>query len=104
MEPGSREILERLGADPDGFQATSIRAVDLESYDLILTASESHRMRIVERAPIALARTRTLLGFVDPSQDEIVDPYGKTPDFYSTMEQQIVPAIDAVVSYLLRQR
>jgi protein-tyrosine phosphatase len=103
MEPGSREILQRLGADPEGFQATSIRAVDLQSFDLILTASEAHRIRVTESDPALLARTKTLLGFVDPDHDEILDPYGKTPSHYSTMEEQIVPAIDAVVSYLLRQ-
>ncbi|AGW40792.1 chromosome partitioning protein [Leifsonia xyli subsp. cynodontis DSM 46306] len=104
MEPGSREILTRHDADADGFVSTSIRAVDLESYDLILTASEAHRLRVVERDPVLLARTRTLLGFLDPVEDEIVDPYRKSPETYRAMERQIVPAIEAVVAYLLRQR
>ena len=104
MEPGSREILLRHGADPDLFTSTSINAVDLDSFDLVLTASEAHRVRIVERAPALLARTRTLLGFVGPDEDEIVDPFGRTPDHYLAMERQIVPAIDAVVAYLTRQR
>lgn len=103
MEPGSREILIRHGVDPDHFQSTSVRAVDLESFDLVLTASEAHRLRIIERAPLLLARTKNLLGFIDTEQDEIVDPFGKSPDHYLAMERQIVPAIDAVVAYLLRQ-
>lgn len=102
MEPGSREVLLRHGADADRFQATSIRDVDLGSFDLVLTASEAHRVRVIERAPALIARTRTLLGFVDPGLDEIVDPYGKSPDQFIAMERQIVPAIDAVVAYLLR--
>jgi protein-tyrosine phosphatase len=115
MQPGSRKILLAHGADPDGFRSTSLDEVDLGAYDLVLTASESHRRAVIERQPSLFSRTFPLLAFppvraVSPQSPgteaaaTVVDPYRKGADHYHAMERQIVPAIDAVIAHLQQQR
>lgn len=103
MEPEARDIVLRNGGDPDGFVSRSVHDVRLADFDLVLTATESQRRAVVDLEPALLARTRTLLGFLGDGSD-VVDPYRRSPDHYLAMERQIVPAIDAVVSSLQRQR
>ncbi len=114
MEPGSRALLIARGADAENFRSTSIDDLELEHYDLILTASEAHRAAVVERAPAMLSRTfplrrfrpavRTGAAATDHGADDaIVDPYRQPPERYHLMERQIVPAVHAVVTYLEQQ-
>ena len=115
MQPGSRAIVLAHGANADDFRSTSIDEVDLGGYDLVLTASESHRRAVIESEPSLLSRTFPLLGFArwhsfmagppgTEPDDTIVDPYRRGADHYHAMERQIVPAIDAVVAHLLQER
>jgi protein-tyrosine phosphatase len=98
MEPEARELLTRLGVDADGFVSRSIRDVDLSAVDVVLTATEAQRRRIVATEPAAPARVRTLLGFAGGG--DLVDPFGAPPSAWTELERELLPAIDAVAAWV----
>ncbi|MDN4616090.1 hypothetical protein P5G50_16710 [Leifsonia sp. F6_8S_P_1B] len=102
MEQGARELLERLGADPTGFVSRSIREVDLAGIDLVLTATEAQRRRIVATEPAAPARVRTLRGF--DGGGDVIDPFGAPESAWRELELQLLPAIDAATAWIGQNR
>lgn len=102
MEPRARELLTRHGADAAGFASRGIREVDLGGIDLVLTATEAQRRRIVATEPTAPARVRTLLGLTGGG--DLVDPFGAPASAWLELERQLLPAIDAVAGWVGRNR
>jgi protein-tyrosine-phosphatase len=102
MEPEARALLARHGADADGFVSRGFREVDLGDIDLVLTATEAQRRRIVATEPTAPARVRTILGLTGGG--DLVDPFGAPASAWLELERQLLPAVAAVVAWVGRNR
>lgn len=78
MDLPSASVLRELGVDPDGHRARRVSATDLETSDLVLTATREHRAALLKLVPLAFRRTFTLrefgrLGAQLPAPDVLPD-------------------------------
>lgn len=96
MDPAAARQLRARGADPAGFVARRLRRDDVESSDLIITATEEHRSYVVELVPDAAERTfvfgelERLLGRVDLAE---LPPYVPDPDAVYARGSALVAAL-----------
>ncbi|KRC66051.1 hypothetical protein ASE12_15580 [Aeromicrobium sp. Root236] len=112
--------LMRLGHSNTNFRSHAIDTYLVDSADLILTATRSHRSAVLEITPAALRRTFTLLEFaalcdiVDgddpralvadasrqrskaPSDIDIGDPYRRSPEVHRHTADQIDAAVRTI--------
>lgn len=63
MTDDAAAVLREYGGDPSGFVARSLVADDIESADLVLTATRDHRSQVVTEAPRAAGKTATVREF-----------------------------------------
>lgn len=116
--------LMRLGHAPGSFRSHPIDSYLVDSADLILTATRSHRSDVLALNPQALRRTFTLRefaslsGLVDggdpralvaeasrrrslaPSDTDIGDPYRRSPQVHRSTADQIDDAVRTVSTRL----
>ena len=112
--------LMRLGHANTAFRSHAIDTYLVDSADLILTATRSHRSAVLEITPGALRRTFTLLEFAAlcgivggddprglvadasrqrskaPADIDIGDPYRRSPDVHRRTADQIDEAVRTV--------
>ena len=65
MDPGSRTLLARAGADTAGFEARQLSGDLVAAADLIITAGREHRAAAARLAPAVLRRVFTLRDLAD---------------------------------------
>jgi len=65
MDPSSKALLRRVGADAEGFGSRRLQAEDIEGADLVLAAAREHRTAAAQLHPAALNRVMTLRDFAD---------------------------------------
>jgi protein-tyrosine phosphatase len=65
MDPTSKALLERAGAETGGFTGRRLEAAAVERADLVLTAAREHRTAAARLHPAALNRVMTLRDFAD---------------------------------------
>jgi protein-tyrosine phosphatase len=116
--------LMRLGHTPGKFRSHAIDSYLVDSADLILTATKSHRSEVLAMNPKALRRTFTLVEFaalcekVDgaspvemvaeaarqrslaPADVDIGDPYRRSPEVHRQTADQIDAAVRRVSTRL----
>jgi protein-tyrosine phosphatase len=116
--------LMRFGHTPGKFRSHAIDSYLVDSADLILTATKSHRSEVLAMNPKALRRTFTLVEFaalcekVDgaspielvaeaarqrslaPADADIGDPYRRSPEVHRRTADQIDAAVRTVSTRL----
>jgi protein-tyrosine phosphatase len=63
VTPQSADQLLQRGIDPAPFMSTPLTDEMVRNADIVLTATRNHRSQVLERVPLALRRTFTLLEF-----------------------------------------
>ncbi len=116
--------LMRFGHSPGKFRSHAIDSYLVDSADLILTATKSHRSEVLALNPRALRRTFTLVEFaalcekvegayptelvaqaarqrsLAPADIDIGDPYRRSPEVHRKTADQIAAAVHTVGSRL----
>lgn len=116
--------LMRLGQSAEAFRSHAIDSYLVDSADLILTATRSHRSEVLAMNPGALRRTFTLLEFaalcgivegdqprelvagashhrsLAPATIDIGDPYRRSPEVHRETADQIDEAVRIISSRL----
>lgn len=65
MDPSTRELLQRTGADIDAFSAREATVELVAAADLVVTAAREHRAAAARLHPAAMGRTFTLRDLAD---------------------------------------
>jgi protein-tyrosine phosphatase len=124
MFPEAASELAARGIDASGFQSCALTENGVMHADLVLTATREHRSDVLERVPLALKRTFTLMEFaalvekVDgadpralvaeasrqrslaPAKVDIGDPFRRSPEVHRETADQIDVAVRTVSSRL----
>ena len=80
------------------------RAFSLREFARLLDTVDSGRLpraraaRWMRLAP-ELAANRTSARLLDPTQDDVVDPFGQGPEVFRRMASQIVPAVERIIAF-----
>lgn len=124
MDPMAAAELTRLGQSADGFVSHPIDSYLVDSADLILTATRTHRSDVLSLNPRALRRSFTLVefaaltGLVDaddpvalvaqaaqrrslaPADADIGDPYRRGAEAHRAAADQIAEAVGTISARL----
>ena len=87
----SAAVLSELGIDSSSFRSSRLSAELLDTSDIIITMTESHRQTIVSVLPDVAGKTFRLLDIV--SGGDVPDPYGGSVDEYRATFEEMRPAL-----------
>jgi protein arginine phosphatase len=84
----------------------TISLEDVEWADRILVMENRHREFIKDRWPNAVNKMERLGRYLSPEQpeDDIIDPYGKSPQHYRVVQSQIAQAVESLFKKLFQDR
>ncbi|MBE6392089.1 MAG: low molecular weight protein arginine phosphatase [Lentisphaerae bacterium] len=87
----SAAVLAELGITSSSFRSSRLSAELLETSDIIITMTGSHRQTIVSALPDVAGKTFRLLDIV--SGGDVPDPYGGSIDEYRATFETMRPAL-----------
>ena len=99
MAPGMTDLLHRVGVPSTGFKARQVTDTLVDDADLILTATVSHRSKVVDLKPQAMHYAFTLLEFAIPLSAMDVSKVVDLP-----LNERIEPLIEYVLASRPRLR
>ena len=87
------------------FASRPITKEDVNNADLILVMEKAHQKIIEDQWPDAKSKVELLGRYIaqDGSDDNIIDPFGKSPYYYRLARSQITLAIRSLVKKLLSE-
>ncbi len=103
--PPDPKIVEHLlqkGIRVKRHEARQISQKDVDWADHILVMEKNHKEALAEKWPEAKERVELLGKFASGGlgEDEIIDPFGKSPYHYRLAEAQITVAIETLIERL----
>ena len=118
MHNEAASVLQRLGGNPEGFEARQFMPKIARDVDLILTMTRAHREAVLELVPSKLNKTFTLLeasllrtdcgaqtledlALLRPALDadrhlDIADPIGQSPEVFAAIGAQIASLLPSL--------
>ena len=90
----SLAVMKARGIDISGHRSSPLTAEKLESSDLVVAMTNSHRLQIGKILPSALKKTRLIMEFADKAPADVSDPYGGNLEDYTACFDQLKPALD----------
>jgi protein-tyrosine-phosphatase len=99
-DPKIVEYLLQKGISVEQHESRQITAEDVDWADHILVMERGHVKRLEELWPHIKDKVELLAKFATGglNEDEIIDPYGKSPYHYRLAEAQITLAIEALIT------
>jgi protein-tyrosine-phosphatase len=104
-DPEMVKYLSQKGVPAEKFASRSITKEDVDKADLILVMEKPHLRTIEDQWPDAKDKVELLGRYIAPdgSEDNIIDPFGKSPYYYRLARSQITLAINSLVKRLLSE-
>ncbi|MGM9552096.1 MAG: low molecular weight protein arginine phosphatase [Clostridia bacterium] len=90
------KAMEKMGIDITGHVSRQLTKEDVESADLILTMTKSHKDAIL--SAVADANVFTIGEYADG--EDISDPYGKSQEVYDKCAKELYGYIEKIVEKL----
>ncbi len=96
LEASRNSILamEKIGIDISKHRSRQVNASLIETSDLILTMSRSHKMAILGSYEASRGKVFTLLEYAKNISKDILDPYGRELEVYENTREEIKGAIE----------
>jgi protein arginine phosphatase len=105
-DPVMVKYLTKMHVPAGEHLSRTISQEDIEWADKIFVMENRHREFIKERWPNAVGKMERLGGHISPDQpeDDIIDPYGKSPQHYRVVQSQISQAVGSIFRKLFQDR
>ncbi len=105
-DPKMVDFLDSLGISADQHQSRQVDKDIVEWADRILVMEKNHFQRIQTLFPHAAHKVEMLGKYVssDGSEDDIVDPFGRSSYHYRLSQSQIQMAVESVVNGIRFER
>jgi len=105
-DPEMVNYLSQIGVPAERFASRPITKEDVDSADIILVMEKAHQKIIEDQWPDAKGKVELLGRYIaqDGSEDNIIDPFGKSPYYYRLARSQITLAIRSLVKKLLSEK
>jgi len=104
-DPEMVNYLSQIGVPSEKFASRPITKEDVDSADLILVMEKPHLRIIEDQWPDSKGKVELLGRYIaqDGSEDNIIDPFGKSPYYYRLARSQITLAVRSLVKKLLSE-
>ncbi|MBQ9803574.1 MAG: low molecular weight protein arginine phosphatase [Lentisphaeria bacterium] len=102
MSFGAVRALAQYGIGEDDFRASQFEPELAEQADLIVGMTDSHCREVVKRYPAGAAKTVPLLQFT--TGGSVADPFGGSDTEYRHCLEQMIPALENLMEYLLKKQ
>jgi protein-tyrosine-phosphatase len=90
----SVETMKMNGIDISSHSSSPLNMGEIESADIIIALTSSHRMQIGQIAPFALSKTHLLMEFADTNKSDVADPFGGNCHTYNSCFEEMKPALN----------
>ncbi len=92
----TQKLIATLGLDASDHRACKTSCEQINSADLILVMERRHKDDVSRQCPPSAGRVHLLCEYVklDPYDDEVQDPIGKSEEFYKAVFLRLKAAID----------
>jgi protein-tyrosine-phosphatase len=97
-EPPSRQSaqsMRKIGIDISNHKSTPLTRELLESADIIITMTASHKRTVGSISPSSMPKTR-ILGELSNQNKDIADPFGGDADIYDNCLKSMIPPLEAL--------
>ena len=105
-DPKMVQYLDSLGISPDEHASQPLSEANMEWADLVLVMEKKHYQRIQSLFPDSIYKVEMLGKYVsmDGSEDDIVDPFGRSSYHYRLSQSQIGMAMEGVLKKIQLDR
>ncbi len=98
----ARTVMEEYGVDISKHRATNIKYSDIEKMDLILCATNSHKIAVIDMYPNLEGKVFTMKEYVDYNREyhypiNIKDPWGYDIDTYRSCAGEIDECLELLI-------
>jgi len=97
-------LLSERGMDVSSHRSAQLDDNDMRHADVILTATENHKQRIIGAFPYAKAKTFTLAEYATGQPADVVDAWGKPLAEYQAMVKQVDSYIEPALRKALASK
>jgi protein-tyrosine-phosphatase len=97
-DPKMVQYLDSLGITAPAHEARQVSQEDVERADLIVVMEREHAQEIVRHWPGTGAKVALLGTYLPgiPMEDDVVDPFGRSPYHYRLAQSQITLAVKSI--------
>lgn len=89
----SVDAMDKIGIDIRGHRSTQLHRQLVEETDVILTMSIDHKENILSDFPSSVGKVFTVIEYAYGLEKDVVDPYGRSLEFYEKTRDEIYQAI-----------
>jgi len=90
-------VMEKRGIDLKGHRATNLRNSKIAEMDLILCATNSHKMQTIMLYPNLKDKIYTVKEYVYGTNEDIPDPWGYGEEVYERCAKELEKDIDKLI-------
>lgn len=90
----SIETMKANGIDISSHTSSPLNMEKIDSADIIIALTSSHRTQIGSISPSALSKTHLLMDFADTSKSDVADPFGGDCQEYNSCFEEMKPALN----------
>ena len=97
-DPKMVRYLETLGVKASPHAARQVSQGDVDRADLIVVMEREHAHEIAQQWPGAATKVQLLVTYLPgvPMEDDVVDPFGRSPYHYRLAQSQITLAVKSL--------
>jgi len=88
-EANVQTLLSERGLDVSTHRSAQLSDNDMRHADVVLTATENHKQRIIGAFPYAKNKTFTLAEYATGTHQDVIDAWGKPMPDYQAMVKQV---------------
>ena len=99
----SRRSASKIGIDIANHKSTPLTPELLNSADIIVAMTASHKTHVGSLVPAALAKTR-LMGELSSESQDVSDPFGGDADIYDDCLKSMIPSLNALFNEIRKRR
>jgi protein-tyrosine phosphatase len=102
-EANAAILLKQHGIDVSSHRAVQLTIQDVRHSDLILTATEKHKLGVIAQFPEAAGKTFTMSEYATGTMHDVVDAYGQPMAVYEQVYAEISHYLPSVLEKAARK-
>jgi len=103
-EANVQTLLKERGLDVSQHRSVQLSDNDMRHADVVLTATENHKQRIIGAFPYAKNKTFTLAEYATGTHQDVIDAWGKPMPDYQAMVNQVDSYIEPALQKALASK